>query len=593
MILSSKNYNLCDTVKIPFKCSPILSFSIVTQIIITAALPTLQVIITASFINVVLNTVTGRGSIHTIYLPLFLLLLLLAYQWISDALTTLGQKRLEYSLREKFRVAITEKHARLKYHYIENPKTLDLINRVSDMPETKISDGFSNLLSGISLIIRIAGLMVLLVAQVWWAAITITIISAPLFYLAIKSGRATYKANKETTKYRRQYEYLSNVMTARDGVDERSIFRYSKKLNDIWFQKFEVARKIELKAQLKWFIKLKSGSVITALISMVITTVLLKPVVSGVISLGMYISLVNATFGLVHSMSWDLIHCVDTIANHMEYLKDLTEFTKMSEETAVTDIPAQKQEFESLVFENVSFKYPNTENYILKGLSMELHAGKHYAFVGINGAGKTTITKLLTGLYGDFEGRISLNGKDIKNYSQSQLKALFSVAYQDFAKYYITLKENIALGDVRYCTDEHIQESIEHLHLTDVVKKLPNGLDNYLGKIKKTSQDISGGEWQRVALCRTTISQAPVCILDEPTAALDPVSESNLYHEFEHLSQNKTTIFISHRLGSTKLADEIFVLGSGRLLEHGTHGELMLFDSIYKDMYESQRSWYK
>jgi len=249
--------------------------------------------------------------------------------------------------------------------------------------------------------------------------------------------------------------------------------------------------------------------------------------------------------------------------------------------------------FSTLEFRNVRFKYPGGEAFILDGLSFKLEAGRHYAFFGRNGAGKTTITKLLTGLYSGYNGEIFINGKELRAYPAGAVKALFSVVYQDFAKYYIPMKDNIRAGDIAGMDlDIRIQEVIQPAHLGDLVEELKDGLDTSLGKIKANGQDISGGQWQRIAIARSLLSRAPVKILDEPTAALDPVGESRVYEEFERLMAGKTTIFISHRLGSTKLADEILVIDGGKIAERGSHGELMAKAGQYAAMFEAQRSWY-
>ena len=216
--------------------------------------------------------------------------------------------------------------------------------------------------------------------------------------------------------------------------------------------------------------------------------------------------------------------------------------------------------------------------------------------MGVNGAGKTTITKLVTGLYDEFEGDILINGKNIKEYRQSELKSLCSVVYQDFAKYFISLKDNIAIGNINSMnqkgSENDIKDSMKIMGLEEVAEKLPKGWDTPLGKIKSGGLDLSGGQWQRVGMARAIVGNAPIKILDEPTAALDPISESHIYEEFEQISRGGTTIFISHRLGSTKLADEIFVIDHGSVAESGSHSELMKLDGIYANMYESQRSWY-
>jgi ATP-binding cassette, subfamily B, bacterial len=344
-------------------------------------------------------------------------------------------------------------------------------------------------------------------------------------------------------------------------------------------------------------VKMKAGSILFGLISIMISMVLLQPVLAKTISVGLFISLVTAVFSMVQMMSWGLTNSVDQLARHREYLKDLTEFAAL-DELPGAELPhtTPPPVFESIVFRNVRFKYPGMDSYILDGLTLDIHAGRHYAFVGVNGAGKTTITKLLTGLYDGYEGEILLNRRPLSSYPQSDLKSFFSVVYQDFARYSIPFGDNIALGDVNGMQRDDAYSAVlpvvEQLGLREAVDNLPNGLASPLGKIRDDGQDLSGGQWQRVAMARSVISPAPLRILDEPTAAMDPIGESRLYEEFENISRGGTTLFISHRLGSTKLADHIFVIGFGRVLEEGSHRELMEAGGEYAGMYESQRSWY-
>lgn len=597
MIIKEKKYGLWSILGIPFECAPVLTVFLSILTLLDGIVPTIQVMVTAQFIDTAVSIVKGKASVGMIYPALWSIVALIAYTWISEILEKFAQVRMEIAIREKFRTAVTEKRAKLLYRHIENQESWDLIRRVSKDPEVLMKTAFMNFMNITSNIIKVAGILILLITQVWWAALMILAFSIPLFALAVKSGKANYETNREVTKYQRRYEYLSEVLTGREAVDERSLFGYSKELGRKWYEKYEKARKIVFRTSMKWFIKMKAGSIITAIISILIVLVLLKPVLSGIITVGMFISLVNAVFGLVQVMSWGLTDSVDKLAEHIEYMNDLTKFAALEEEKDVMDKPLDiPAVFESLEFKDVRFKYPGSSNYILNGVSFKMESGRHYAFVGSNGAGKTTITKLITGLYNNFEGQILINDKDIREYTQRELKSFFSVVYQDFAKYYITMKDNIKLGNINEMNDKKVDSSIHDaakiVNLSKAIEKLQKGINTPLGKIKEDGQDVSGGEWQRIAMARAFISPAPMRILDEPTAALDPISESRLYEEFGKISKNKTSIFISHRLGSTKLADEIFVIGDGKIVEKGTHKELMDINGVYSEMYDSQRSWY-
>jgi ATP-binding cassette subfamily B protein len=224
---------------------------------------------------------------------------------------------------------------------------------------------------------------------------------------------------------------------------------------------------------------------------------------------------------------------------------------------------------------------------------MKIESGKHYSFVGVNGAGKTTLTKLITRLYDNYTGEILLNGKPLRDFRAEEIKACFCALFQDFARYDLTVGQNTALGKINGATDSEINNAIKLAGFEKTLEKLKDGKETLLGKTHAESIDISGGEWQRLAFSRAIISPAPVKILDEPTAALDPMAEKQVYEQMESISRGNTTIFISHRLASAKLADIIFVLDGGKIAEQGNHAELIAKRGLYAEMFESQQSWYE
>lgn len=594
MRLESKNYNVGDIIKIPFKFAPAQATLIAIQKLLDGLVPTLQILATAKFLDIAILIFKQEKHIKDIVMPLLFVILLLAYDWISTQLSKFAEVQIKNRLRGEFRVNIVEKIATLRYKYIESQDSWDLISRVIKEPEVQCTKAYISSLDMIAMILKITGILVVLFIQVWWSAVLIVLISVPLFFIALKSGKETYEANREVEKNKRKVKYLEEVLNGREAVEERTLFGYSDKINNQWHKEFETARKHELKVSLKWYINMKTGGVIIAILSVLIVLILIGPVTSGILSIGMFMSIVNSVFELIQYLAWSLPEYGDNLAKNKEYLVDLTNFLKLEGDEGYLLRPAKEvSKLKSLEFRNVSFKYPGTEKYILKDMSFVIEEGRHYAFVGANGAGKTTITKLITGLYEDFEGEILINGKSIKTYRQDQLKAMCSVVYQDFARYCISFRDNILLGDINSFDNlDNMNKAIETVELQDVVGGLPLGISSNLGKIKNDGVDLSGGQWQRIAMARGIVSPASIRILDEPTAALDPISESNVYEKFEEISRGQTTIFISHRLGSTKIADEIFVIGDGAIVESGSYEELMKKNGVYTKMYESQRSWY-
>jgi ATP-binding cassette subfamily B protein len=593
MKIENREYKLRDFIKIPFTVSPGMMSLRVIDKIIYALIPSLQVLTTAAFIDTAIKIVGGQASKNQIIVPLVWILLLVSHQYITFALMGLARAKMNLKLTEAFQTAITEKRAMLEYRHVEDNETWDLIERVGKDPAGRLGGGFDILLRMADMFIRVGSIMLVLVVQVWWVALVILAFSVPLFWLAVRSGKANYEAAKEAAKYTRRAKYLQGVLTERDNVEERALFTYSDELNKRYYDKYLTAHKINVKAERNRYIKMKSASLITVLISVLIAGVLIVPLGSGDISVGMFMGFVTATFGLAQMMSWELTEITSELANNREYLRDLSVFGKLSETADAADLPvACVSEPECIEFHCVSFTYPDTEITILKNLSLKLFAKKHYAFVGVNGAGKTTLTKLLTGLYDNYTGDILIGGKNLRDFTQAELKAMFSIVYQDFAKYQIRMADSIGLGNVHGATEQEIREAVNILGFDGAVSKLPEAMDTPLGKIKGNGVDLSGGEWQRVAIARSLVSRAPVHILDEPTAALDPVAESEVYGMFGKISKDKSTVFITHRLGAARLADEIFVIADGHVAEHGTHDELMDMGGIYAEMFEAQRGWY-
>lgn len=347
----------------------------------------------------------------------------------------------------------------------------------------------------------------------------------------------------------------------------------------------------------RYLVRIKLVSSAMAGVTFLIAALLFFPLSAGTLSAGLYISLIQAANGVVDLMSWELSDYFSMYAKYREYVRDVAAFSALKEVEGALELPAKDAlAVQEIEFRDVSFAYPGTDRLILDKVNVTIKAGRHYAIVGGNGAGKTTVIKLLTGLYPEFTGEILINGSSIRSFSAPQRKAMLAVLFQDFARYEISALDNVAMGNLRQRGTEaqrrEIQEALGLLGLEGRARTLKKGLDTRLGKLMEGGENLSGGEWQRLAMSRVVVSPAGLLVLDEPTAALDPISESRLYEEFGRISRGRTAVFISHRLGSTMLADEIIVLDQGRVAAQGSHEDLMAGCPLYRKMYESQRSWY-
>lgn len=284
------------------------------------------------------------------------------------------------------------------------------------------------------------------------------------------------------------------------------------------------------------------------------------------------------------------------IADQALFLTDLIEFFRI--EPTVRNKPnpiaLPKPIRRGFEFRNVSFAYPGTERLVLKDFNFTIRPGERIALIGENGQGKTTVVKLITRLYDPTQGQILLDGVDLRDYAMEDLHREMGVIFQDFMKYEMTVKENISVGHVEVPhTDEELMAAAEKSLAAEVVKKLAGGYDQMLGRRFVSGVDLSGGEWQRIALARAYLRDAQLLILDEPTAALDAKSELEVFERFAELTAGKMALLISHRFSTVRMADRIVVLAGGRLVEEGTHPQLMALGGRYAEMFEMQAASYR
>lgn len=595
--LKQKKYRWTDLVRIPFSCAPLCTSAVIGQKMLTGIVNVLWVLVEAQFIETALACAAGRAQVKDAYPLLAAMLLIIVWKRMGWNLGRIPAERLRISVEYQTKLEVTKKRSKLKYSDVENNKIWELCQRVGKEMYRNLSRTLSSVCDFLMSMIRIFGVLLIIFAENPVLGGIMILIMVPLVAISVKSGKHIYTAFQEAAEHERRGEYLQNVLTGRDTADERTFFAYTEYVNEKWNVQREKYRKISVHAQTMQELRTSGSGVITNLISTVIVLILAWDLFNGRLGIGIFIALSKAVYDIINLMYNELGYTIANISRSLSFFCDLTEFANLPEAEGTNDLPeSERPEFESLEFRNVSFRYPGGEQYILKNMNMAIRAGAHYAFVGENGAGKTTITKLLMGLYEEYEGSILLNGRELKSYKQAQLKAMYSNVYQDFARYQDTIENNILLGDIRNMdtaeAGERMEKHIAALGVYEELSALPKGFKTPLGKLEDGSVDLSGGQWQKVVMARSLMNPAPVQILDEPTAALDPVSESELYEELGRISKGKTTIFISHRLGSTMLADQIFVLKDGGICECGTHQELMETDGLYRQMYDSQKSWY-
>jgi ATP-binding cassette subfamily B protein len=324
-------------------------------------------------------------------------------------------------------------------------------------------------------------------------------------------------------------------------------------------------------------------------------TYVIYATVIGMLTVGRMVYLSGAIAGASGNLQ-SLFTTFSGITNQALFMTDLLEFFAVKPKivSKVSAPAAPKPIRTGFEFKNVSFKYPGNPRMVLKNVNFKLGPSERIAIVGENGQGKTTIVKLLTRLYEPTEGQILLDGKDLREYNLESLWKEIGVIFQDFMRYEMTAAENIAVGRIEDLDNQFLIRAAANKSLAEqTIRRLPNGFDQVLGSRFEGGVDLSGGEWQKIALARAYLRDAQLLILDEPTAALDARAESEVFQRFAELTKGKMSLLISHRFSTVRMADRVLVLANGEIAEEGRHEQLLKDGGRYAEMFELQAANYR
>ncbi len=412
----------------------------------------------------------------------------------------------------------------------------------------------------------------------------------PVALYAVHAGNLFYSVWEKTAALRRHCDYLKGVLLGKEYAQERILYGYAEAFKKLWKEEYGEVRKASIREELKGSVKTQYAGVAFAAYILLFIAVLVTGVRVGRMSLGMGLTLLSV-------IPFGLKELIDRVA------RSVGEMTKASHEIGLLSrvlefeeerrggAPSQRQAFSRVELKDVRFTYPGAQTATLDRLNLSFETGRHYALVGKNGAGKSTIVKLLLGLYPLQEGCIEVDGRNLSDMTREEIVGVAAMLFQDFEQYHVTLAENIAMGDLSRRGDtEEIWRVADACGLTETIGRLPQSLHTFLGTEREGGIDLSGGEWQKVCLARLMMSRASLKILDEPTASMDPRQELAFYDLFNHLLAKDTTITISHRLNSCKTVDWIYVIDHGRVCEQGSHQDLMRQNGMYAEMFRKQRS---
>ncbi len=563
-------------------------------------MPTITVLITKSVIDSVVYGIMHH-TISPIWLPVGLQLAAGLASSLLNTLSNIVQQLLQERVSNRVQFMILEKANTLDLAFFENPEFYDKLRNASDQssyqPVSMVSQTFGLMQTAVTLFSMLAVLFHL----AWWLAIIALVAPIPSFIASSRYGWRGYQLMRRQSPERRLMMYFNQIMTTDRYNKEIKLFD----LGDYFITQFkqlankfyEEKKSILVRRYMTGFLWTGATAVANAAIYLYVAfEAVTRP---SVVSLGGLTLYTQAALQTGQSFQSLLNGISSTYENNL-YVNTLFEFLEYQPELVSPEQPRPldpEQAGLDIEFRNVSFTYPDKDpetGAALRNVSFTVKAGESVALVGSNGAGKTTLVKLLTRLYDPNEGEILIGGHNIKEYDLQDLRRYIGVIFQDYATYYLSARENIGVGRIAEVENDGLVTAAAQKSGADrVIERLPEGYETVLGRWFEKGVQLSGGEWQKVALARAFIRDASILILDEPTSSLDAQAEYEVFARFRVLTRGKTAVFISHRFSTVRLADHIIVLEHGRIIEHGTHDELIHLDGRYAELFNLQAEAYR
>jgi ATP-binding cassette, subfamily B, bacterial len=601
--------------RLVWDASPKATLTLAGVTVVAGVIPALTAYMGKLLINAVLNAIVTRARglpDHTrLNLPLGLhspfmtsigivvtlalvSLLIAAISSLMATLRNISQQLLQERVQIRIQLMVMDHAAALDLPFFEDPASYDLLRRAQEdsrnRPVQMISGTFGLLQTAITFVSMIA----LLLGVSPLLALIALVSPIPAFVADTRYSWWGYRIARWNSRLLRRMNYLVQLVTTDTYAKEVKLFglgRYFIKryelLSDTYYerQRGQIMRRY-IAGYLWGIVTTVAGSITYLYVALL--------AVAGRLSLGDLSLYTSAASGVQNSIS-NLLSGFNSMYEHNLYLGNL--FTLMETPTAVTrpehPLPIPHPLRGEVEFQDVTFNYPGQTGQAIHNLSFKIEAGETVAIVGRNGAGKTTLIKLLCRLYDPSGGRILLDGIDIREFDPDELRSQVGAMFQDYVTYQATARENIGLGSLDELEDKHaIELAAQRGGAEELVKKLPGEWETMLGKWFDEGVNLSGGEWQKVALSRAFMRDVPILVLDEPTSALDAQAEYELFERLQSLTRGRTAVYISHRFSTVRRADRILFLEQGELVEKGTHEELIHLDGRYARLFRMQASAY-
>ena len=588
--------------RLAWEAKPILLILMVLMALLNGALPVAGAYISAYLLNTLELLFRGDRTLEAIELVRIMLLpLLLQFGFffasrlvgsVSGMVTTLAGERVANHVKVKIMTKAREIDL-ARFDMPDFYAKLENANREAGMRPIHILSATFALVSNL---ISMVSFVAVLAAVSAFAPLFVLIVSIPSAIITFVYRNKNFRYMRFRSKERRQMNYYSEVQVDKDLVKEVKLFGLSdtfvERYNNVFTRYFKGIRKLVLEEG-AWSI---ATSLVAALVNGLLFFYIAFTVYRGEGRIGDY-SLYSGALTSISTMVGALVSHISSVYEGSLFIDNLIVF--MKEKTGIKALlpspaPLKRHTGHTIELRDVSFCYPGTDRDVLRHINVTIRPGDTVVMVGLNGAGKTTLIKLLTRLYDPTEGAILLDGRDIREYDVGELYKMYGIIFQDFGKYAVDVKENIAFGHIeKGVVEDEVKAAAEASNAADYIAHLPRQYDTPLMRyFEEDGIELSIGQWQKLAIARAFYSDSDILILDEPTASLDAIAEQEVFAQFDRLRKDKTTIFVSHRLSSATVATQILVLAQGELIETGTHEELMARRGEYYRLFSTQAKRY-
>ncbi|MCR5456992.1 MAG: ABC transporter ATP-binding protein/permease [Clostridiales bacterium] len=603
-VISKFFYRLFYIFKLVWETNPLILIALLLFALLTGVIPVISSIVSANVLNTLARDYTIAQTIggnfddlmnDVMKLLIWQFVIIFGTSLINHVRTTVTRIAGDL-VSNHVTVKIMKKAKEVDLASFDRPDFYERFENASREANSRPLQILSSTFSIVSTVISVVSYVIVLWSVSAWAPWVIIAMSIPSAIISFSYRRKYWFYMRHRSKDRRQLSYYSGLLTNKDMVKEIRMFDLSDTLIDrhqsIFKKYFKGLRRLFL-AEGAWNMGI---AVVHSLVNCLLFIFIATGVVRGDTQVGNY----SLYTGALSSISNGVSSFIATTASIYEgtlFIDNLILFMNEKRNIRpISDEPVHVKRHipHEIELRNVSFRYPGSDHDVIKNISCTIKAGETIVLVGLNGAGKTTLIKLITRLYDPTEGEIFLDGINIKEYDTQELYSIFGITFQDFGKYAVTVRENIAFSNIKQEIDEEkIQKAAREGYAEEFINKLPYKYDTPLMKyFEENGIEPSIGQWQKLSVARAFYSDSDILILDEPTASLDAIAEQEIYDQFDELRKGKTTIFVSHRLSSATTADNIIVIDEGRLIEYGPHAELMKNHGKYYELFSTQARRY-